>query len=294
MKSIPLNKLSSYQNPEGQLKDRLAPRTDLRLKLVNPKWFENKTVLDIGCNNGYFTRLAMKSGATRAVGVDKSDCIDGARLLAEKEGVKAEFWQLDVESKEFQRHCPRFDIVILFSCITKLKDKEAFLDWLDGRVKYLVLFESNHGEENKKHIELLKKHIHFENVEYLGASDIPSKPHYMWICTKSSHEIRYPFLENTPIEFIKLDEIKNWNEENVVSQKRQYGLDSPEFLALKEDIKKRGIREPLLIQWYNKEYNGFNGIHRYFAASQLGYKYVPCKIIRGYSFRHLKQEKKYE
>jgi len=99
-----LDKLSSYQNPEGKLQDRLAPRTDLRLSMIVPRWFHKKTVLDIGCNNGYFTRLAMKSGATRAVGVDKSDCIEGARELAKEEGVGAEFWQLDVESKEFQSH----------------------------------------------------------------------------------------------------------------------------------------------------------------------------------------------
>lgn len=289
MKSL-ADKLSSYQNPEGKLKDKLAPRTDLRLSLIKPNWFYHKTVLDIGCNNGYFTRLAKKSGAYRAVGVDKSDCIEGAKELSKMEGVKAEFWQVDVESKEFQRFCPRFDVVILFSCITKLKDKEKFLDWLDGRVKYMVLFESNHGEKNKEHIELLKKHMYFESVEFLGRSDIPEKPHYMWVCKKASHEIRYPMLEKAPIEFLSLDEITGWTEDKVFQQKTSYGLDSPIQLELIEDIKKRGFREPLIIQFYKGKYIGFNGIHRYFAAKKLGYKSVPCKVIYGEVFKHLNQD----
>ena len=285
-----LNKLSSYQNPEGKLNDRLAPRTDKRLSMVNPSWFYHKTVLDIGCNNGYFTRLAMKSGAYRAVGVDKSDCIEGAKELAKEEGVKAEFWQTDVESPEFQRFCPRFDVVILFSCLTKLKDKEKFIDWLDSRVKYMVIFESNHGEENKKHIELLKKHMYFESVEYLGPSDICSKPHYMWICKKSSHEVRYPMLDKAPIQFLSLDEIEGWTEDKILQQKTSYPLDSPIQRELVEDIAKRGFREPLIVQYYKGKYIGFNGIHRYFAAKELGYRSVPCKVIYGEVFKHLKQD----
>ena len=288
MKNI-ADKLSSYQNPEGKLKDRLAPRTDLRLSMINPSLFKGKSVLDIGCNNGYFTRLAMKNGATRAVGVDISSCIEGAKELAKEENVKAEFWQLDVESKEFQRFCPKFDVVILFSCLTKLKDKEKFLDWLDGQVGYIVLFESNHGEVNKQHIELLKKHMYFSSVEYLGRSDIESKPHHMWICKKPSHEIRYGFLRSAPLEFLHIDEIHNWSEERILSQKEKYNLKSEKFLELKKDIRKRGIRDPLIIQYYKGEYIGFNGIHRYFAAKQLGYKYLPCKVIYGETFKHLKQ-----
>ena len=102
------NNLSSYQNPEGTLQDRLAPRTDMkkRLAMLSSGLFAGKTVLDIGCNNGYFVREALKRGAKRAVGVDVSDCITGARELAKQEGVNAEFWQTSADSKEFRRFCP--------------------------------------------------------------------------------------------------------------------------------------------------------------------------------------------
>ena len=89
------DKLSSYQNAEGTLKDDLAPRVLVknRLRLIDWNLFKDKTVIDLGCNNGLFVREALKHGAKRAVGVDSSDCIIGARELAKQEGLNAEFWQ---------------------------------------------------------------------------------------------------------------------------------------------------------------------------------------------------------
>src|SRR3990167_129234 len=283
------SKLSSYQNPEGTLKDRLAPRTDLRLKMFKPDWFNYRTVLDLGCNNGYFTRYAMKSGALRAVGVDESDAVIGARELAKQEGVNAEFWQTDLDGVEFRKYCPRFEVVLLFSVLTHLKNKEEFLEWLDDKVMYRLIFESNHGEPNKKHIDLVTKYMYFENVEYLGASDIPSKPHYMWVCTKANHEIRYPLISKCPIEFVPVDKITGWTEETILNQKTKYDLQSEKFQRLKADIKQRGIREPLIVeQRRGGVIVGFQGAHRYMAAKQLGYKDVPCRVLSGKFFKHLK------
>ncbi|HEC64673.1 MAG TPA: methyltransferase domain-containing protein [bacterium] len=269
-----LSKLSSYQNPEGTLKDRLAPRVKDRLGMINWAGFKDRTVLDIGCNNGMFVREAMKHGAKRAVGVDKSDCIIGARQLAKG---KEEFWQVDVESEEFKRFCPRFDIVMVLSVLTHLKDKEVFLDWLDGIVKFALYFETNHGEPNKKHIELVKKHIYFDSCHYLGPTDIPEKPHYMWLCLKSSHEMRYPDISTAPVVFVPLNKITGIDEETILRQTTTYSVDSEKFLKLKEDIKKRGIREPIILE---ESFKMFQGGHRYLAAKQLGYKDVPCRIIK--------------
>lgn len=286
--------LSSYQNPEGKLRDRLAPRTSMeeRAKKMDDDWFKDRTVLDLGCNNGYFVRHALKRGAKRAVGVDKSDCIVGARALAQSEGVtKAEFWQTDLDSKEFRRFCPRFDTVLLLSVLTHVNDKEEFLDWLDGIIKWRFIFESNHGEKNKQHIELVKKHIYFSDVTYLGTTDIPSKPHHLWLCEKPSHEARYSYLGNLLVEFIPINWIKDWTEEKIFQQKSSYALDSEKQRNLVADIKKRGFREPIILQEYKGKLIGFNGIHRYFAAKTLGYKNVPVKIIRGMgAFKHLGQK----
>lgn len=268
--------LSSYQNPEGLLKDRLVPRTDMRKKMIPWQLVKDMTVLDLGCNNGYFTREAMRQGAKRAVGVDVSNCIIGARQLAKEEGVNAEFWQVNIDSKEFRRHCPRFDVVFLLSALTKLKDKEEFLDWLDGIVKFILIFESNHGEPNKQHIDLVQKHIYFKVVQYLGPSEIPSKPHYMWVCKKSSHEVRYPELSNLPVTFIPLDKIK---EVDILDQKYKFTEQDEEYKRLRNDIKKRGFRTAIGVREEGNHYTIWQGGHRYLIAKELGYKEIPCKII---------------
>ena len=281
-----LEHLSSYQNPDGLLKDRLVPRTDMRLSMFRPEWFEGKTVLDLGCNNGYFTRFAMASGAKRAVGVDISDCIIGARELSK--GTGAEFWQLNMESKEFMRFCPHFDVVLLLSSLAKVKDKDRFLDWLDGIVKGRLIFESNHGEVHKKDIDLVRKHIYFKYVNYLGPSEVPEKPHYLCDCQRIDHTKRYGVIASSPMCFVPIDKITGWSEENLLQQKTRYSLESDEFKKLKQDIKERGLRDYLVVNGKpDGTYEGFQGSHRYLACKQLGYKYVPCKVLQNLTFKHL-------
>lgn len=290
-----LTKLSSYQNPEGLLQDRLAPRTDKRLSMLNMYDLCNKrSVLDLGCNNGYFVREALKSGARRAVGVDRSNAILGARELAKEENLPAEFWQLDLESKEFMRFCPKFEVVFLLSVLTHLKNPESFLDWLDDHIMYTLIFESNHGEKNKKHIELIRKHIYFVEEEYLGASDIPEKPHYLWVLRKQKHDIRYPYLADLPVEFIPIDKIVGWDEESILRQKTKYDVHSEKFKALMEDIRQRGVRRSLVVDAPTPEgfFKGFQGGHRYLAAKYLGYKEVPCRVLRGIYFKHLDKKQR--
>lgn len=282
------HKLSSYQHPEGLLKDRLAPRTEMRLPMFDPEWFHNKTVLDLGCNSGYFTRLAIKSGAKRAVGVDIGACIEGARLLAEQEGVACEFWQLNMEDEVFQRFCPKFDVVLLLSSLAKMKDKERFLKWLDTVVQGRLIFESNHGEVHKKDIELVQKHIYFKYVNSLGASEIPEKPHYLWDCQKIDHTKRYGIIASAPLEFIPIDSIIGWGEREILRQKTKYDINGEEFARLKEDIRVNGLKEPLVVNYKDGIHEGFQGGHRYWACKQLGYRYVPCKVVRVF-FKHLGQ-----
>lgn len=283
-----LKKLSSYQNPEGLLRDRLVPRTEMRLPMFDPEWFRGKTVLDLGCNNGYFTRLAMKCGAKRAVGVDISSCIEGAKELAKQEGLDCEFWQLNMESREFKRFCPKFDVVIFLSALAKIKDKDAFLIWLDDVVQGRLIFESNHGEVHKKDIDLVTKHIYFKYVNYLGPSEIPEKPHYLWDCQKIDHTKRYGVIASAPLEFIPIDKIVGWDERSILHQKTRYKTDSEEFKKLKEDIKAKGLKVPLVVNWRpSGVYEGFQGGHRYLACKELGYKYLPCKVLSNLIFKHL-------
>ena len=145
---------------------------------------------------------------------------------------------------------------------------------------YQLIFESNHGESNKKHIELVMKHINFKKCQYLGPSDIPEKPHHLWVLTKDPLESKYPGIEDLPIEWISLDKIEI-TEETLMDQKNPYPSDSDRFRDLMHDIKERGIREPLVVrQKRGGLFYSFQGAHRYLAAKQLGYKEVPCRVLR--------------
>jgi len=281
------NKLSTYQNKEGTLKEKQnwGSRTNKRISMINWEDVEGMTVLDLGCNNGQFVLEAARRGAKRAVGIDSSDCIKGARELSEKEGLNAEFWQLDVESKELQRFCPRFDVVIVFSLLTHLKDKVSFVKWLDGIVKYELLFESNCGEKHKNQIELVKDNFYFEKgVDYLGISEVPEMGvHHLWRGLKSNHEIRYPHISDMPVVFIPIDKIEHeiWTKGSISEQKGYYKTEK-DIDKLKLDIKKKGIKEPLLVrkERNNKDiYRGVQGGHRFLIAKELGYKELPCKIL---------------
>jgi len=280
------SKLSYYQEPKGTLREKKhwEPRVLDRIPMIYWDDVLDKTVLDIGCNNGDFVRAAIKAGAKRAVGVDNSACIEGARILAEEEGVDAEFWQVDVESPEFMRFCPRFDVVFLFSVLTHLKDKDKFLDWLDYRIKHILYFESNHGEVHKNQIDLVRKYVYFDFVKGPWKSDIPEKPHYMWMGQKSYHESKYPSIGDKEVEWIPLDKIYGIDEENIMNQDTSYSVTSDKFKKLKEDIKKRGIRSPIFVQWGRGKGTGklwmFQGGHRYLAAKQLGLPNIPCKVLR--------------
>lgn len=284
--------LSNYQYPEGTARDwkPLSPRTN-SIRYKDLSWLDivkKRTVLDIGCNSGFFTRESLRRGARRAVGVDVGECIEGARELAKQENVPAEFWRISAENREFRKFCPQFEVVLVLSVLTHMKDREGFLDWLDSICTYAIVFESNHGEKNKEHIELLKKHSWFESVTYWGPQDTPDKPHYLWVCRKHNHQIRYPFIESCPLEFIDVDKIIGWDEKSILNQETKYDVNSPEFLKLKEDIKTRGIRTPLILEdEKDGMFKGFQGGHRYLAAKQLGYQVVPCKVMRGHFIKHL-------
>ena len=110
-------------------------------------------------------------------------------------------------------------------------------------------------------------------------SEVPEHPHHMWICRKSKYEIKYPQISKAITEFVPIDEIVGMTEEVAVNQKIKYSIHTEQFKKLKEDIKRRGMRDPIILKRKKGKPKGFHGVHRYLAAKQLGYKYIPCKII---------------
>jgi ubiquinone/menaquinone biosynthesis C-methylase UbiE len=106
--------------------------TDKLNKLYLPS-LEGLSVLDIGCNEGFFCFEALNKGAKRTVGIDRS------KLYIEKATKRAEDLSLS-QSAQFicqdWQNLPdeKFDIVFLFSALHYAEDQFALIDQIMERV----------------------------------------------------------------------------------------------------------------------------------------------------------------
>lgn len=101
-----------------------------------------KTVLDIGCNGGYFSIQMKRRGAARVLAVDSdSGYLEQARFAAHVTGVEIEFRQLDVYQVAELRE--RFDIVLFMGVLYHLRHPLLALDLLNEHVvKDTLIFQS--------------------------------------------------------------------------------------------------------------------------------------------------------
>ena len=98
----------AYQSFDEEKGDSNSAAKLACLKL--PDDLAGKTVLDIGCNEGYFVREALRRGATRAVGIDMSpDLIAKAKArVPEGEFHTMSWWDFGTE---------KFDYILFLSAI---------------------------------------------------------------------------------------------------------------------------------------------------------------------------------
>jgi 2-polyprenyl-3-methyl-5-hydroxy-6-metoxy-1,4-benzoquinol methylase len=90
-----------------------------------------KSVLDVGCCNGYFCLEALARGARRAVGWDLSpDRVRHARTIADMVGAAAEYHERNIEKTPPEGGEETFDIVICLNVLHYVKDPIATLDKL--------------------------------------------------------------------------------------------------------------------------------------------------------------------
>lgn len=265
-------------------KIREGERNDKRISMFNWNEFKDRDVLDIGCNSGMFALEAKRRGARRVVAVEKEDCILNGREIAEKENLDVEFWQLDMESVEFRRYCPKFDIVIFLSMYGYLRgDPAEYLNWLDLKIRRVMYFETNANGKHKQQIEALRKHTTFAAYLYVGPGNQEGRAfHQFWRCLRSKHDLKVIEAEQIPVTFIPI--------KDAIPLRlafTPYGVDDPKFHELKVDIKEHGLKMPLMgykIPPNSKFYGRFRyrvaeGAHRFVALQQLGYKDFPCRIV---------------
>ncbi len=107
-----------------------------------PADLTGKTVLDIGCNAGFFSIALKRRGAARVVGVDFDPrYLAQARLAAEVSGVDVELRQLSVY--DVASLGERFDVVLFMGVLYHLRHPLLALDLVRAHVaKDLVVFQS--------------------------------------------------------------------------------------------------------------------------------------------------------
>lgn len=131
VKTAPEHFLGDYPNVKFQ-----------RFARAIPEDLTGKTVLDIGCNAGFYSIEMKRRGAARVVGVDSDErYLAQARFAAEVSGAEIEFKNMSVY--DIGSLGERFDIVIFMGVLYHLRHPLLALDLLyDTVVKDVLIFQS--------------------------------------------------------------------------------------------------------------------------------------------------------
>lgn len=123
------------------------------VEAIFPKDLSGKSVLDVGCNFGYFCFEAIKRGASRVLGVDVDpDTVRKARLLADCLGAGVEFRLCNIESEPLEE---TFDYVLCLNLLHHLKAPIALLDRLIPRAREsLVLEVAGLGSHDRRKLRI--------------------------------------------------------------------------------------------------------------------------------------------
>jgi tRNA (mo5U34)-methyltransferase len=107
-----------------------------------PADLRGRTVLDIGCNAGFYSIEMKRRGAARVVGIDAdADYLNQARFAADVIGVDLEFHELSVY--DVAALGERFDIVLFLGVLYHLRHPLLALDLIHEHVACdLLVFQS--------------------------------------------------------------------------------------------------------------------------------------------------------
>ena len=155
---------------------RDVPARMKNLQLDKIEW-EGKTVLDIGCNFGAFSRYATDAGAIRVAGVDKK-----GQLTFEINNV-LRYWNMDLIAGRLpgKIKLPKADIVFMMAFHNYVGGLEAALSFVAPVACNLLIIESHGGEDKVECESVLNKF--FQRVHYLGFVKDPMVRH-QWHCWK--------------------------------------------------------------------------------------------------------------
>ncbi|HZU83042.1 MAG TPA: TIGR04290 family methyltransferase [Polyangiaceae bacterium] len=113
-----------------------------RFEHVIPRDLRGKTVLDVGCNGGFYAIEMKRRGADRVLGIDTDEAyLAQARFAAQMSGVEIELRNLSVYEVGLLRE--KFDLVIFMGVFYHLRHPLLALDLLHRHVvRERLLFQS--------------------------------------------------------------------------------------------------------------------------------------------------------
>jgi tRNA (mo5U34)-methyltransferase len=128
-----------------------------------PADLTGKTVLDIGCNGGFYSLEMKRRGADRVLGVDFDEAyLAQARFVAEVEGADIEFRQLSVY--DVGKLGEKFDIVIFMGVLYHLRHPLLALDLIREHVADdMLVFQSM--QRGSKDVPEIAENYPFEQTK---------------------------------------------------------------------------------------------------------------------------------
>jgi len=149
-----------------------------RFEVYLPQDLTGKSVLDIGCNAGFYSIEMRRRGAGRVLGIDSDErYLSQARLASEVLGYESEveFAKLDVYDVAALRE--KFDLVIFMGVLYHLRHPLLALDLIRGHVAGdLLLFQSM--QRGSKHVLPVQPDYEFCDTDQFFESSYP-KLHFI-------------------------------------------------------------------------------------------------------------------
>jgi tRNA (mo5U34)-methyltransferase len=147
-----------------------------RFSRVIPECLEGKSVLDIGCNAGFYAMEMKRRGAERVLGLDTDDeYLAQARFAAEVSGLKIEFRKLS--AYDLADLGEQFDLVIFMGVLYHLRHPLLALDVIHEHVaRDLLLFQSMQRGDGR--IDPVEQNYDFWTTEQFDSPGYP-KLHFI-------------------------------------------------------------------------------------------------------------------
>ena len=147
-----------------------------RFARVIPECLAGKSVLDIGCNAGFYAMEMKRRGAARVLGLDTDDeYLAQARFAAEVSGLKIEFRNLS--AYDVGQLGEKFDLVIFMGVLYHLRHPLLALDLIHEHVAAdMLLFQSM--QRGASRVDTIDKNYDFWTTEHFDSPGYP-KLHFI-------------------------------------------------------------------------------------------------------------------